>query len=97
MPLPIIRAPFTRAFSSSSFIALSVSSRIFCGISITFDLEGTEETVEVFTTRPDTLMGVTYIVLAPEHPLTLKIATDERRAVSAVRAGMPQRGTVVTW
>ncbi|CAN0212018.1 unnamed protein product, partial [Ectocarpus sp. 12 AP-2014] len=50
------------------------------GASITFDLEGTGESVEVFTTRPDTLMGVTYLVLAPEHPLTLEVATQERRA-----------------
>lgn len=50
-------------------------------VSITFDVEGTGETVEVFTTRPDTLMGVTYLVLAPEHPLTTKIAAPERREV----------------
>lgn len=52
-----------------------------CCTSIAFELEGTGETVEVFTTRPDTLMGVTYIVLAPEHPLTAKVATPDRLEV----------------
>ena len=33
--------------------------------------------LEVFTTRPDTIMGVTYVVLAPEHPLVKKITTPE--------------------
>lgn len=36
-----------------------------------------EEEIEVFTTRPDTIFGATYIILAPEHPLVKKITTDE--------------------
>lgn len=38
-----------------------------------------ELTIEVFTTRPDTLYGVSYLCLAPEHPLVKKIVTDERK------------------
>ncbi len=36
--------------------------------------------IEVFTTRPDTIDGVTYVVLAPEHPLVAQLTTDEQRA-----------------
>jgi len=36
--------------------------------------------LEIFTTRPDTLWGVTFMVLAPEHPLVAKLTTDDRRA-----------------
>jgi leucyl-tRNA synthetase len=41
--------------------------------------DGTDE-IRVFTTRPDTLHGVTFMVLAPEHPLVAHISTDEQRA-----------------
>lgn len=43
------------------------------------EASGTGETIRVFTTRPDTLFGATYMVLAPEHPLVTAITTDEQR------------------
>lgn len=48
------------------------------GTEVTFKIQGVEEeSITVFTTRPDTLFGVTYVVLAPEHPLVDKITTEE--------------------
>ncbi len=44
------------------------------GVEMTFDLDGGEGRIDIYTTRPDTLMGVTYVALAPEHPLALKAA-----------------------
>jgi leucyl-tRNA synthetase len=43
------------------------------GASVTFEIAETGDTVEVFTTRPDTLWGVTFFVFAPEHPLVPKL------------------------
>ncbi len=48
------------------------------GVSITFHEQSTGESISVFTTRPDTLFGVTYLVLAPENPLVDTITTADR-------------------
>lgn len=50
------------------------------GAHVRFGVEGRETEIEVFTTRPDTLFGATYMVLAPEHPLVAEITTDSERA-----------------
>jgi len=49
------------------------------GVEIVFKAE-TGEDIPVFTTRPDTIYGVTFLVLAPEHPLVEKLTTPEHRA-----------------
>jgi leucyl-tRNA synthetase len=49
------------------------------GAEVEFKLDGMDEKVTVFTTRPDTLFGATYMVLAPEHPLTDGITTSEHK------------------
>ena len=49
------------------------------GAEVRFAIDGHEETFEVFTTRPDTLFGATYAVLAPEHSLVEQITTPEQK------------------
>jgi len=44
------------------------------GVEMAFGIEGSDETLEIYTTRPDTLMGVTYVAVAAEHPLAAEAA-----------------------
>ncbi|ANY72233.1 leucine--tRNA ligase [Paenibacillus ihbetae] len=58
------------------------------GAEVRFDIDGHDAKLEVFTTRPDTLFGASYCVLAPEHELVDKITTPEQR--EAVKAYQDQ-------
>ncbi|GAB4242117.1 MAG: leucine--tRNA ligase [Saprospiraceae bacterium] len=60
--------------TQANWIGRSEGARLF------FDLEGHEDKIEIFTTRPDTIFGATFMVLAPEHPLVEKITTPEQKA-----------------
>ncbi|HTE55911.1 MAG TPA: leucine--tRNA ligase [Kofleriaceae bacterium] len=62
------------------------------GAEVKFAVDGSSETIEVFTTRPDTLFGCTYVVLAPEHPLVDRLTSPaERAAVEAYRHEVGRR------
>ncbi len=51
------------------------------GATVRFKVEGLDESLEVFTTRADTLFGATYMVVSPEHPLVKELTTDSQRAI----------------
>ena len=61
------------------------------GLEIRFDVEGEDEPIAVFTTRPDTLMGATYLAIAAEHPLAGK-AAQSNPVVAAFIASCRQGG-----
>ncbi|HET6486392.1 MAG TPA: class I tRNA ligase family protein, partial [Spirochaetia bacterium] len=62
------------------------------GANVRFSLENGKDVIEVYTTRPDTLFGATYMVLAPEHPLVAKLTTPaQRKSVDAYIAAAAQK------
>lgn len=50
------------------------------GAQIDFAIDGQNHKLEVYTTRPDTIFGVTFMVISPEHPLALELARDDKMA-----------------
>jgi len=50
------------------------------GASVVFQIDGMDDSLEVYTTRPDTLFGATYMVVAPEHPLVGKLTSGEQKS-----------------
>ena len=49
------------------------------GAEVKFAIDGSNEKLEVYTTRPDTLFGATYMVVAPEHPLLEKLVVEQKK------------------
>lgn len=57
------------------------------GAEVIFQIDGTKDKLTVFTTRPDTLFGATYMVVSPEHPILQRIVTPQQKdAVAAYQA-----------
>ncbi len=61
------------------------------GAEVAFELVGRTDELVVYTTRPDTLFGATYMVIAPDHRLTLELASPDRRAEVMAYAGAASR------
>jgi leucyl-tRNA synthetase len=78
--LPLVDWPASTLEMQKNWIGRSI------GAEVEFALDGVHGTLRIFTTRPDTLFGATYMVLAPEHPLVAAVTTAaERSSVEAYR------------
>ncbi len=55
------------------------------GANINFSINHSDEKVEIFTTRPDTIFGATFIAISPQHPLSLKIAKNDNKANNFIK------------
>ena len=55
------------------------------GVQMRFAIQDRDETLEIYTTRPDTLMGVTYVAIAAEHPLALRAAADDQALADFIK------------
>ena len=65
------------------------------GARVDFPIPDSDTSIRVFTTRPDTLFGATYMVLAPEHPLVEDLTTaDQRAAVDAYRKQAAEKSSI---
>lgn len=65
------------------------------GANVRFQIQGSEKFLEVFTTRPDTLFGVTFMVVAPEHPYVDRLTSpDQRASVVAYQEQAAQKSEV---
>ena len=62
---------------------------------MTFSIDGRDETISVFTTRADTLWGVSFMVLAPENPLAKALTTEDRRVEVDGYVGQAVRQTEI--
>ncbi|MHB9108825.1 MAG: leucine--tRNA ligase [Armatimonadota bacterium] len=65
------------------------------GVEFSWEIEGLEDKLTVFTTRPDTVFGVTFMVLAPEHPLVDQLTTPaQQREVEALRQAVAKMSEI---
>src|SRR5206468_1997679 len=65
------------------------------GAHIDFKIEGADDKITVFTTRPDTLFGATFLVLAPEHPLIARLTVPEKRHAVEQYVDQARRATEI--
>ena len=66
------------------------------GAEVDFKIQQSDEVIKIFTTRPDTLYGAMFMVLAPEHPLTEKLSrgTEQEKAISAFVQKVKKQDTI---